>query len=400
VREGIMRGFRCEAVPDGVLRKTCCLVWVAFLFSAGLSCAVLSPEKGVAPGDQEASEEAEDLQEAKQHRETAVQDVQELLETKEPEDAQQAALEIVSHELREFRKELASIALENKDKETRRVALLALLRLEDTDITDDDKKELLEARTKVLAALEEGKGLLDFAAIREIKHLKLKEFLAELEKTASESKEDGGEAILALARLAEQDVEPFLGDMRKKVRQEVGARKFEAAWAEEIKRVQGNEKEVAKKLLEGTPEERRTAIFEVQAAGLSGCLPMVRKVATTGPTAMVRFEAFRLLDDWDGTQAEEEANVECYREALKAKDENTKLMGAEFLAKRGKREGVEGLIALLESEDANMRNGAVVSLDAAIGTRLSYDPFADAAQRAKAVKEWREWFEKNKERFK
>lgn len=65
----------------------------------------------------------------------------------------------------------------------------------------------------------------------------------------------------------------------------------------------------------------------------------------------------------------------------------------------GAPEAVDSLIFALEDEEAVVREAAMVSLHAITGRDFRFDPMAGAAERAKKVKAWREWWEKARSEY-
>ncbi|MEW6073789.1 MAG: HEAT repeat domain-containing protein, partial [Planctomycetota bacterium] len=61
--------------------------------------------------------------------------------------------------------------------------------------------------------------------------------------------------------------------------------------------------------------------------------------------------------------------------------------------------GIPALIDALEDPEASVREAAVVALRAVTGREQNFDPNAKESDRAKAVRRWREWWEKAQDEF-
>jgi hypothetical protein len=83
------------------------------------------------------------------------------------------------------------------------------------------------------------------------------------------------------------------------------------------------------------------------------------------------------------------------------KDQNlwVRMSAAQQLGALGDRTAVPALIEALEDERSAVREEALVALQTLTGETLKFEPHASDSERAKRVRDWRDWWTKNRERL-
>jgi len=103
-------------------------------------------------------------------------------------------------------------------------------------------------------------------------------------------------------------------------------------------------------------------------------------------------------DRWTAVQAlgetRDPAVADYLLPLLKDADIFVRMATARVLGDLSSKSSIGGLIDALEDPEAPVREAAYVALVAVSKRNLPFDPMADAADRAKRVKAWRDWWEK------
>ena len=124
-----------------------------------------------------------------------------------------------------------------------------------------------------------------------------------------------------------------------------------------------------------------------EAAGAPAWQGLLADLAS--PLAGTRWQAVDALGEVD-----DPAVIEHLIPVLRDPDVFVRMAGARALEKRGAMDAVPALIDALEDPEAAVREAAFVALNSLTGRDFRFDPLAGDSDRAKRVKAWRDWWEK------
>lgn len=115
--------------------------------------------------------------------------------------------------------------------------------------------------------------------------------------------------------------------------------------------------------------------------------PLVAEL--TSPTGSTRWQAVQALGKTGDARV-----VPHLLPLLDDTDLFVRMAVARLLGDLGSMKAIPGLIETLEDEEVSVRESALVSLRKLSGQSIPFDPKARDGERAKRIKDWREWWEK------